>query len=155
MIELIITIAIVSILLLTTIPNMNFFIINNHSITTTNTIVSALQFARSEAINRKIKVKYCKSLNHNTCGGKWENGQIVIDENGKLLRAFAALKPNDSLTWNSSLGKDDFVEFTSNGSTNGQVGTFTYIPKEKIKYSKKIIINQSGRIRTLAYTQLK
>ena len=132
--ELLITITITSILLLLTIPDMRAFMINNRSTT-------------SEAINHKIKVKYCKSLDHKTCSGNWENGQIVINENEKLLRTFAALNDRDTLIWNSSLGRDEFVEFTSDGCTNGQVGTFTYIPKGQKEHSKKIIINQTGRIR--------
>ena len=146
-IELIITIAIVSILLLITIPDMIFFVYNNRTTTAVNTIVSALQFARSEAINHKIKVKYCKSSNHKTCGGNWKDGQIVINENGKILHVFAALNYHDKLILNSSLGENEFVEFTNDGSTNGQVGTFTYVPNGQKKYTRTIIVNHAGRVR--------
>lgn len=146
-IELLITIAIISILLLSTVPAMQNFINNNKSAAVTNGIVSALQFAKNEAIKNRLKVKYCKSSNHKTCGGKWEDGQIVIDETGKLLHVFAALNYNDKLIWNSSFSKDDYVEFTGIGCTNGQNGTFVYIPGGQEKYSQTITINQAGRVK--------
>jgi type IV fimbrial biogenesis protein FimT len=147
LIELLITISIMSVLLLITIPNITNFGIKNRSAITVHNIVSALQFARSTAINHKTKVKYCKSSNHKICGGNWEDGQIIISEDQKLLHVFAALNYRDTLTWNSSLGKNEFIEFTSDGRTNGQVGTFTYIPNGQKKYLKTITINHAGRVK--------
>lgn len=146
-IELLVTISIVSILLLISVPCMTCLINSNKAAATTNNIVTALQFARSEAIKNKINVKYCKSSDHKTCGGKWEDGQIVIDENGKLLRIFAALNYHDKLIWNSSFNKDDYIEFTSVGFTNGQTGSFIYTPSGQEKYSRSITVSQTGRIK--------
>jgi type IV fimbrial biogenesis protein FimT len=145
-IELVISVAILSILLLITIPDMNFFLRNNRSQATVNTIFSALQFTRSEAINHKIKIKYCKSSDHKICGGNWEDGQIIIDRNEKILRVFAALNYHDTLILNSSLGKDEFIEFATDGGTSGQVGTFTYTPNGQKKYARTIVINHAGRV---------
>jgi type IV fimbrial biogenesis protein FimT len=146
-IELLITVTLISIMLLIAMPNMSDLVLHNRATTNINTIISALQLARSEAINRKIKVKYCQSSNYKTCGGNWKDGQIIIDEDGKLLRTFAALNYHDTLIWNSSLNRDEYVEFTSDGCTNGQVGTFIYTPNGQKKYAKAITINHAGRVR--------
>ena len=145
--EVTICITTISILLLITVPDMKFFVRNNRSTAAVNNIVSALQFARGEAINRNTNVKYCKSSNHKTCGGTWEDGQIVITENDKVLRVFAALNYHDTLILSGSLGQDAFIEFTNDGSTNGQVGTFVYIPNGQKKYARTITFNHAGRVK--------
>jgi len=147
LIELLITIAIVGILIFVGVPSLRHLVAANRAITKTDHFVSALHLARSEAIKLGVKVKFCKSSDHKTCGGNWRDGQIIITADNKLVRTFAALPSNDQLIWNSSLGKDDYLEFTPIGNTNGQSGTFYYYPQGKSAYAKEIVISNTGRIR--------
>jgi type IV fimbrial biogenesis protein FimT len=133
-IELLITLLLVSILLLIGFPAMHDLVMNNRATASVNNIVVGLQFARSEAIKNNVRVKFCKKDN-------WRDGQIVIDtSNDKILRVFPALAKGDKLTWKSSLGKDDYVEFSSLGFSE-QKGTFTYYPNGENKYARKIVVN--------------
>jgi type IV fimbrial biogenesis protein FimT len=148
LIELLIAISIMAILLLISIPSVYDLVVSNRTTAEVNNIISALQFARNEAIRNGVPVKFCKSINHKTCGGNWQDGQIVINEsNNEIFRVFLALPKGDNLTWNSSLGKEDYIEFSAIGSTNGQHGTFSYCPNGEKKYARAIIISQAGRIR--------
>jgi type IV fimbrial biogenesis protein FimT len=140
LIELLIAISIAGILLIIGIPAMHGFVMRNEAAAEANNIVSALQFARSEAIKRDVNIKFCKK-------GRWRDGQIVETLQGKILRVFPALPVGDELIWDSSLGKNDCVEFSTIGSTNGQRGTFYYYPHGEKKDAKKVIINAAGRIR--------
>ena len=148
LIELLIAISIMSILLLISVSSVHYLVMSNRATAEINNVVSALQFARSEAIKNGVAVKFCKSVNHKTCGGNWRDGQIVIDErNNRIFRVFSALPKGDNLIWKSSLGKEDYVEFAAIGSTNGQHGTFSYCPYGGKKYARAIIISQASRIR--------
>lgn len=148
LIELLISISILVVLSLISVPSIYSLVMSNRATSVVNNIVSALQFSRSKAIENGKIVKFCKSANHKTCGGNWEDGQIVIDEsNNEIFRVFSALPKGDKLIWNSSLKKEDYVEFSAIGSTNDQDGTFSYCPHGEKKYAVAIIINQAGRIR--------
>jgi len=140
LIELLITISIAGILLIVGVPAMHDFVMSNRATAEVNNIVSALQFARSEAIKNDVTVKFCKK-------GNWRDGQIVETIHGKILRVFPALPKGDKLQWDSSLGQNDCVKFSALGLTNGQRGTFYYYPQGEQKDVKKIIINATGRIR--------
>lgn len=146
LIELLITITIAGILLLATIPTMRDLIAANRATAQTEHIVSALQFARSEAIKRDITVQYCGSSDHKTCDGDWDKGQIITTINGELIRVFPALPYGDKLELNSSLGHDKILKFTPLGTTNSQSGRFCYTTNTN-QHIIQIIISAGGRIK--------
>ena len=83
LIELLITIAIAVILLGLGVPNFIDFIRNNRLVSQANDFVTALNYARSEAIKRNIRVTVCSSATGTTCAGStsWEQGWIVFADN--------------------------------------------------------------------------
>jgi len=109
LVELVVSLAIISILTLLVVPSFIDLTRSAHLSTQTNLFLSALQFSRSEAIKRHVKVFVCAGSN-GVCSGKpqWEEGWTVfVDENGdtkpsagELIRSFQALaegyilKPN-------------------------------------------------------------
>ena len=48
----------------------------------TSDFVGSLNVARTEAVRRNVSVSMCKSSNGTSCGGNWEDGWIVFDDNG-------------------------------------------------------------------------
>lgn len=144
LIELLITIAVVGILLVSGVPTMRHLILVNRATSQVDHIVAALQYARSEAIKLNVNVKYCGSSDHKTCDGAWSHGQIALAGN-EVLRVFGALAHSDALTWDSSLNKDEYLEFSPLGTTNGQSGSFYY--RQNQKDVAKIVVNNAGRIR--------
>lgn len=109
--------------------------------------ISAMQFARSEAIRLNQKVTFCKSSDHQNCGGNWENGQIVIDQKQTILRTFPPIPNGDLIIWNSSLQKDAPIVFTPLGTTDGHQGSIYYCPRGSSENAVAIILLQTGRIR--------
>lgn len=149
--ELLAALAILSILYVIAMPTIQYFVAQNQVDTVTNRLLGAIHFARSYAINHGVVTRLCKSSDHKTCGGHWRDGQIVLDANEKLIRVFAALPDNGHLNWNSSLGRDHYLDFSASGFTDGQKGSFYYCTQvDQQIYLRRIIVEQSGRIRVEA-----
>ena len=87
LVELLITIVIVTTLLAMSVPSFKDFLKNNRLVAQTNGLVAALQLARSEAVKRGTDTVICASSNLTSCtgNGDWDKGWIVfsdIDRNG-------------------------------------------------------------------------
>ena len=86
LIELFITLAVVSVLLVIGVPSLKSFLQKSQLIASTNELVSAFHVARSEAIKINNSVTICESSNGSSCNtpgtGNWKNGWIVfVDRN--------------------------------------------------------------------------
>ena len=82
MVELLITIVVVTILLALGVPSFQEFIKNNRVTAQTNDLVTAIQLARSEAIKRGSFTTICASSDQATCSGadNWTPGWIVFSD---------------------------------------------------------------------------
>jgi len=82
MVELLITIVVVTILLALGVPSFQEFIKNNRLTAQTNAFVTAIQLARSEAIKRGSFTTICASTDQATCSGtdNWSTGWIVFSD---------------------------------------------------------------------------
>ena len=86
--ELMIVIAIAAVLAAIAAPNMSEFTKNNARATRVNTMVSALNYARGQAVTRNARVSLCKSSgpSFDACAavgaGNFENGWIVFTDGG-------------------------------------------------------------------------
>ncbi|CAG9932152.1 GspH/FimT family pseudopilin [Candidatus Nitrotoga arctica] len=90
LIELLVTIAILAILLSIAVPNFITFVQNSRLVGQTNDLVTALNYARSEAIKRGVRVSVCSRLDNATCSGatvfNWDAGWLVfINPNGDAM----------------------------------------------------------------------
>ena len=87
LVELLISIVIVTTLLAMGIPSFKDFLKNNRLVAQSNGLVAALQLARSEAVKRGTDTVICASSNQTSCtgNGDWDKGWTVfsdIDRNG-------------------------------------------------------------------------
>ena len=82
LVELLITIVVVSILLAAGVPAFQSFIKNSRVTAQTNDLISTIQLARSEALKRGTNMVVCASSNQTTCTGKdtWADGWIVFSD---------------------------------------------------------------------------
>ncbi len=132
--EILVTLVVLSILTSLAIPSFVTFIRNNTLTTSSNDFVSAISYARSEAISRNTRVTVCKRANDNTCGDpsvNWENGWIVfIDENfdgninegdGDIALRFGDALPADQTMRAST--NIQYIFYTPTGRTMN-TGTF-------------------------------
>jgi type IV fimbrial biogenesis protein FimT len=147
LIEILIVIFITSILLLIALPNWHDLYTKTTTQTRLETLVEALQLTRTEAIRRGEGIIFCKSKDQKTCGGDWQDGQIIVDYNNHVIRSFPALPKGDKLIWESSFGNNDAIIFSPTGATKGQQGTFYYYPAGDQQQSKgTIVVQESGVI---------
>lgn len=145
LIELLIAISIIAILLLAAIPATQHLLLRNRAAAQAHQIMGALNFARTEAIKRGQIVIFCPGTKDKPCAEDWRAGQVIMADN-KIVRIYPALNEADNLIWRGSLGKNASLQFDPSGFTHGQSGSFYYCSSDK-QYSKRIVIEQSGRAR--------
>ncbi len=147
LIELMITIAIMAIILTIGIPSLQNLVANNRLATLTNSMIGALNIARSESVKRNQLVVVRKS------GSKWKDGwQVFVDSNknhnldgGELvIQKYAAL-PNDYFI-NPSSSFSAYVYFRPDGRSNSN-GNFYFCSSNKESLFREVVIHNSGRIR--------
>jgi len=163
LIELIITLAVVSILLVTGIPMLNQMTENNRLVTQINSIAGTLAVARSESIKRGITITICGSTDGATCNtANWENGWIVfsdVNSNATLDTGDSRIKVVAKFNGGSILRlvKSDLttrVQYKSDGALRDQDftgtnrATFTLCDKLNgdVKRAKAINVNTLGRV---------
>lgn len=156
LIELLFTCTISAVLILLTVSGYQYFISEDRSLAQVTQLVTAIQFARSEAIKRRTVVTLCKSANQKQCGGDWRDGWIIFVDttgSGKVISKNSILRvyqipPNQcTLTWDASRS-DNYLQMNASGETRGQDGSFIYcslLNKSHPGYS--IILSQTGRVR--------
>lgn len=117
LIELMLTIAILAIILGTSVPSFQSMIKNNRIAAVSNDLVIGLQLARSEAIKRGIPVALCASSDQASCTttSVWSNGWVVRSQAvtaGPPFRAWPAVRAGIAI---SSPGS---VEFNGLGAAS-------------------------------------
>lgn len=133
LIELMVTIAVLAITLSLAVPAMQEFTIRNRLASINNDLMTALIYAKSEAVKRGVTVSLCSSSTGTGCGGTWSNGWIVFvnldgdspavaDGGGEtILRAHEALPANYAIDSDAGIGS--YVNFNRSGVANhGGVG---------------------------------
>ena len=146
LIELVVTIAIAAILVGAAAPMWKDFIQSHRAATAANTLVGALQLARSEAVKRGLRVSVCSTADPTAAApvcsgsGDWHTGWIVFtDDTGaagtkdgtdELIRIWNALSPGTTLTAvNESATAAPNVQFLSTGFSVGS-RTFLLMPPD-------------------------
>lgn len=154
LIELIITLAIATILLTVAVPGMSRFINNNRLATVANDFIGDLSLARSEALKRGSQAGVCKGSASGCAGAgtPWANGWIVfadVDQNETwsandvLLRVREALPPNTAIT--VSTGSNNPIIYGSQGQVVlGTPETFI-LCNSQINRKKDIALTAGGR----------
>ena len=149
LVELLITIVVVSILLAMGAPAFKDFIKNNRVTAQTNDLVSAIQLARSEALKRGTNAVVCASSDQSTCTGKdtWAEGWIV----------FSDYDPTDGddpvfKTTNCDEGENDCIMMTRERLSEGT--TLTTVPgNDMVRFLPTGLANNDvGGIKTVAFT---
>lgn len=90
LIELMVTIAVLAIVVTIAAPSFTTMINNNRSIALGEELVTALNYARAEAVKRGDSVSVCASSDGATCTGTWTQGWVVADADDNVLRYWEA-----------------------------------------------------------------
>ena len=157
LLELLITVALISILVAVALPSMRAFSQNDRLTTNINTMIGHLSYARSEAVKRHAQVSLCVSNDTVGCtGGNWEDGWIVYvdaDANGTydsatvnedILRVNQAMEGNNAFTPSAAYGTQ--VTYDNRGFVTA-TGSFLLCDQRTGDHGKTITISNTGRVR--------
>ena len=153
LIELMVTLAVGGILAAIAVPAFNSFVLNDRDIGQLNSLVSSLNYARSEAIKRNVPggITVCPSVDGATCSGgtNWSGGWVVVWQNdpnpaNEPLQAVPALAGSNTLT---ATGSQTGITFLSSGLvTPTALTTVTICDVRGAAYAREIEVNSTGRV---------
>ncbi len=120
LIELMVAVAILAILASIAAPAMQDMIVQSRLTSQTNELLSAVQFARGEAIKRNQSIRLCSadSAGDTACGGNWAHW-VVLNANNTVLRQGSL---PGTLRLSSTLSSDTLT-FLPTGLNDVTVGT--------------------------------
>ena len=140
LIEMMIVVALLAIGAAIAMPGFQSMIQNNRLSTTTNTLLTGLQLARSEAVTTRSTVTVCgANVAQDNCAGStnWNNGALIM-QGTTLLRALPVDAPGVSVT---SSAND--VVYNSNG-TAAAAATLTISDSRGSAHERTITVNVIG-----------
>lgn len=161
LIELIVTVAMISILTIAAGPDLGSFMQRNKMSTQTNNFVTSLNAARSEAAKRVSSVTVCiGNAAQDTCVGgaypNWEDGWIIfVDDNNNATidGGETILNVNNEVSGGTTIRSDEYVSsITYRGDGTPTVlaastsGTFKVCNSEGVDRAKAINLMGSGLI---------
>jgi type IV fimbrial biogenesis protein FimT len=133
LVELLVTLAVVSVLLVVGVPSMTQFLADRAAQANAEEFVQALRFARSEAMKRGRPVTVCASQNPEadapTCSGSntWVSGWLIVfADSNRVLRVQNALRSMRAET--PIEADDDTIKFASTGIAFEGSGDYRFFP---------------------------
>ncbi|WP_299793905.1 GspH/FimT family pseudopilin [uncultured Shewanella sp.] len=151
LIELMTTLVVAIILTGIAAPSLTDLNLSYRAKSSVKTIQQTFQLARNQAISYGSRVTACP-VQSNRCVRDWNIGITVFIDSGEsnvidgadeIIFATSPFNADDIITYNRLA-----VRFQPDGLASGTNGTLKYCPlSSDNKYSKAVIINQSGRVR--------
>ncbi|MGB0467583.1 MAG: GspH/FimT family pseudopilin [Pontibacterium sp.] len=168
LLELIMTLGIISILLLVALPNLGVWVRESRVQTTANRLQSVLSLARAEAVNRGYRITLCASDTGTRCNSNKRQGKYIwrfallfqdTDENrlydsatDELIRHMI-LSDKVEVLWN----RGESTVYQGDGSLlGGSNGSFYVFDAAEPADGLRLVAQMTGRVRrqTLGNTEL-
>ena len=163
LLELIVVLAVGSVLLSVTVPAMTGMLRTQRSISTVNALFTSLNLARSEAIKRNARAVMCKTADGVSCTthGGWEQGWMVFhdtnnnaarDPGEPVVQHQGPAAPGMRLSGNTPVS--NYVSYNALGTAKlasgaFQAGTFTLCPASASSTDvRQVVLSNTGRVRT-------
>lgn len=152
--ELLVTLVVAAILLLTAVPSFQHFTQRQHMKAAVSGLHNGLLLARNEAVHRNIAVVACPGDDADGCtGGRdWSGGWIVFPD----LNDDRQRQANETLLLhgqrsgnpfaNSSPGRTS-IRFLGDGTTPGSNASISFCGRGGPPQARKLVISNIGRIR--------
>ena len=156
LIELMMTIAIATILLTLGLPSIGSMVSSSESRSARQDLWTALNVARSGAVTANRRHVICPSTDQTSCSGglRWDNGWIVFidnNENGRRDGSEAVISVGNparqGVVIASTVGRDQ-VGFRTDGSSAGSNATFTICDRRGVSTATSLVVSNPGRIRS-------
>lgn len=162
LIELLVTIAVLVIALGIAVPAFTNFIQSNRVTGSANGLVSALAFARSEAVARAETVRLCPAnTDFDACAGSdWSAGWLALvasgDDNGEILRAWDGPPARLQVSTNVQGASADQVDFLALGDVEVSGSPFVFAWTMRPDncssgrpFQRRVDVSRSGRAQVL------
>ncbi|MBU6955321.1 GspH/FimT family pseudopilin [Hahella sp. HN01] len=146
LIELMVVLTILAIALAFGLPSMGYIIDSNRLTSSTNELVGALNFARSEAVKRGRTIRIAASSG----GTGWQGGYRVwidtdndgsYDAGEEQLRIFDAFKDETTAT-----GPAAAISFSGSGFASGATSIKLCSGNKNIATGRKVDVSSAGRV---------
>ncbi len=158
LLELLVVLAIAAILSVIALPSFTNAITSSRLAASSNELLTAVAFARSEAMRNSRGAVICPSRDGFDCGGDWHEGWIVWpDRNANGLRETAGvgaepvLRQQSALLRQTSSGGTGAIRFTSRGAIIGTgAGAITLSASDCTSgqpFRRQVTILSSGAVR--------
>ncbi len=154
LVELLIALAVLSILSFIAIPGLSSFIEKQRAETAMRQMAGLVRMARNEAVATRHPTTLCPSVDGRQCSSNWNRGVLLftddnqnseVDTGDKVVRYLPEFLEQGDLSWRSLRNK---VQFDIRGLPRGTVGSFVYCPASKDQtIARSLVINFQGRIR--------
>lgn len=152
LIELMVALAVLGILLSIAIPSFQNMVLDNRIAAQANQVITALNYARSEAVKRGASATLCPTSGGAACAGStnWSTGWLVFadaDGNGTVgageavLRVWPAPKGGNTL----NTGTRQRITFGATGTATGSNDTFRLCDGRGTAAARSIVVNVMGR----------
>ena len=144
LIELLVTILVFSILLVIATPSFRTMLMNNRLTTSTDAMVNALNFARTNALSNGVNVAVCPvgTNSSTTCGGDWSAGWKIIIQ--PAAGGNTILKVQESApTAPTVTGTAASVTFDSHGLATTQ-SNFTFCDSRGGAFARSVTVLATG-----------
>ena len=151
LLEILIALAVVSIVLTVVAPNVNTIVSKNRTTSEINELSGIIQFARFTAIDETSTAVVCPAADYASCGTNWNAPKIVfIDINSNntrdnaepLLMSTAGTSASNTMT-----GPSTNILFFDSGATNASTSIKVCPNNKDNTLARSININAQGRVR--------
>lgn len=149
LIELIVTVSVLSIVISMAAPAMADMIARNQQLTLRTQIQDALQRARTQAVLHRKTLVVCGSLDSLNCSSDWTDGWIIRDEQTGQVLHVTRFSSHGGLRWNGF--GDQRIRFHENGTSPSSNGRFYQCHKQDVAW--QLILNRQGRLRLASATE--
>ncbi len=155
LVELLITLAVLTILLAAALPGIGSLAGNGYLTTAGNDILAYLQLARSEAVKRGLPVVLCPSDDGRSCADtiEWQRGFIIFVDRDRDRQSgpddplLSYHKFNDArLIIKTTVGRKN-LRYQPSGMSPGSTATITLCPRQQGIEPRSVILSNSGRSR--------
>lgn len=141
LIELMVTISVLAITMTIAVPSFNNIIQNSRSTALANGVVTALNYARSEAIRRNAPVSFCPGAG--ACPGNWADGWFVrLEAGAETLKVWDA--PDAGAVFSAAAMQ---ISFTGQGTiSTGAYTVQTHYQGCTGDKARQVRVEASGRV---------
>lgn len=161
LLELMVTLVVASVLVAIAVPSFNQMIVTNRLTAQANDMVSAINFARSEAVMRNARIRFCRANGPTATAcvgstGNWTHWIVVPTLGGNVVRRGVVNTASGGLVVQSTL-PSDLVEFGPEGLARTSAGALISNQRVSVcapqaQQGRRVILGRGSRLSTETFT---